>query len=213
VEQAAWAPGPLWTVAEKSPPSPVSIRGPSSPYRVSIPAELSRLTWSSILQYYIKHKRLRYRRRRCVHLMFIQCTKNNDGNISTSKQDDNRDGHEVTHCNGRQNIGTSDSLRARRPRSPLVAVRDVPPPPPTSPSLFSRWLRRAAGPGTVMRGALPAIKHVVCFSFIKIQLDIPLKHVTHVAVPQHTYFRRSSPAYQRTEFTAHFPVSGKLFHI
>ena len=42
VQEAGWAPGPVWTGAQNLAPHRYSIPGPSSPYRVAIPTELSR---------------------------------------------------------------------------------------------------------------------------------------------------------------------------
>jgi len=41
VQVAGWTPGPVWTGTVNLAPDRDSIRGPSSPYRVSIPTELS----------------------------------------------------------------------------------------------------------------------------------------------------------------------------
>ena len=41
VQEAGWAPGPVWTGAENLAPHRDSIPGPPSPWRVAIPTELS----------------------------------------------------------------------------------------------------------------------------------------------------------------------------
>jgi hypothetical protein len=50
VQEAGWAPGPVWTGAENLAPHRDSIPGPSTPYRVAIPTGLSR----PMNKYYIK---------------------------------------------------------------------------------------------------------------------------------------------------------------
>ena len=42
VQEAGWAPGPVWTGAENLAPNRDSVSGPSSQYRVAIPTEISR---------------------------------------------------------------------------------------------------------------------------------------------------------------------------
>ena len=60
IQEAGWAPGPVWTGAENLAPHRDSIPGPSSPQRVAIPTELSPtnklkkyLTNESISQHYV----------------------------------------------------------------------------------------------------------------------------------------------------------------
>ena len=47
VQEAGWAPGPVWTGAENLAPQQDSIPGPSDPFRVAIPTELSRPTYDN----------------------------------------------------------------------------------------------------------------------------------------------------------------------
>ena len=44
VQEAGWAPGPVWIGAENLAPHRDSIPGPSSPQRVALPTALSRPT-------------------------------------------------------------------------------------------------------------------------------------------------------------------------
>jgi hypothetical protein len=59
VQEAVWAPGPVWTGAENLAPQRDAIPPPSSPSRVVIPTELSRAT--IIKQSKLKNKMKQYK--------------------------------------------------------------------------------------------------------------------------------------------------------
>ena len=47
VQEAGWAPGPVWTGAENLAPQRDSIPGPSIPQRIAIPTELCKVSLDS----------------------------------------------------------------------------------------------------------------------------------------------------------------------
>ena len=48
MQEAGWAPGPVWAGAENLAATEIRYPGPSSPYRLAIPSELSQPTLKTL---------------------------------------------------------------------------------------------------------------------------------------------------------------------